>query len=111
MEEEKKAVSGPNIKLVAIISGVIFGIAVISGFAMLALPLGGINSTVLMGPFNVIAVFPVFAVIFILAAVICVVAALNKPGFWWLMPVGTTILIIGWLASCKILLNLIEKGS
>jgi hypothetical protein len=109
MENDKKPADGPAILMVAIISAVVFIAAFIGGLAMIAIPLGTWSPSVLMGPFNIIAVFPFFAVLLIAAAGVCIVTAIRKKTLWWLMPAGTVLLVIGWLASCRIFMNLVEK--
>jgi hypothetical protein len=108
MEDKKKAFL-PAIKKVAVISSGLFILAFAGGLAMLAIPLNNYSLPVLTGPFQIILAFPFFTIIFIAVAAFCIVSAIKKPAMWWLMPVGTVVLIIGWLASCKIFLNLIEN--
>lgn len=109
MEDEKIKSTGPSIKKVAIFSAILFVIAVAGGLAMIAVPFHSMNSALLMGPLQIISIFPFIAILLAAGSGFCIAMAFRKPNLWWLMPVGTCILAIGWLASCKIFLNLIEK--
>jgi len=108
-QENMKKPAGPDGKMVAAISIIMVVAGALGGIAMVTIPLGGINSAALMGPLNVIAVFPLFAGILVLVSAVCIITAGRNRTLWWLMPVGAAILIVGWLAACKIFLNVLEK--